>query len=31
MAQLQLEGVNALDEASKTADPELLMEVMELR
>jgi hypothetical protein len=29
--QLSLEGVSALDEASKTADPELLMEIMELR
>ena len=29
--QLQLQGVNVLDEASKTADPELLMHIMELR
>eukprot|EP00952_Eustigmatos_sp_NYUAD-ZCMA_P005046 22108-Eustigmatos_ZCMA.PRE.1 len=28
--QLSLEGINALDEASKTADPSLLMEIMEL-
>lgn len=29
--QLQLEGINALDEHSKSADPVLLMEIMELR